>query len=92
LGLLDPNPDPYFFSTDPGSGSGVFKLTDEKSRIRSQRYGSEDPHPDSYQIVTDLEHCLQVRQYVGNHLLIQRVNYVSSKYRWQRLITHCRQL
>jgi hypothetical protein len=41
---------------------GIFKVTDEKSMIRSrilsQRYGSKDldPYPDSHQNVTDPEH------------------------------------
>jgi hypothetical protein len=25
----------------------------------SQRYGSEDPHPDPYQNVTDPQHCIE---------------------------------
>jgi hypothetical protein len=35
----------------------VLKVTDEKSRIVSQRYGSVDPDP--YQNVMDPEHCYE---------------------------------
>jgi hypothetical protein len=41
-------------STDYGSASGF------TSGSVNQRYGSEDPHPDPYQNVTDPEHCFLV--------------------------------
>jgi hypothetical protein len=39
---------------------GILNVTDDKRRIHSQRYGSEDPdpHPELYQVVTDPEHCM----------------------------------
>ncbi len=45
--VADPNPeDPYVFGP-PESVTGSV----------SQRYGSEDPHPDPYQNVRDPQHC-----------------------------------
>jgi hypothetical protein len=42
-----------------GSGSVCFGPTGSASVSVCQRYGSEDPHPDPYQNVTDPQHWLK---------------------------------